>query len=127
LDLTDETHGNAVGIGLADLTTRRLVEKINYQETFVNVLTSGQVEAGKIPVFLSSDREAILSALRICGPIKGSEVKIVRIKNTGCLEEFWISEYLASIAKKDLSFKNKIEVYGKPKEMQFDVLGNLAR
>jgi len=127
LDLTEETHGNAIGIGLADITTKRLVDKIDYQATFVNALTAGHVEGSKTPVFLPNDREAIIMALRTCGPINPREAKVVRIRNTLNLDRLWISESLLKNLESDPELKKKIEVVGKLKEMQFDILGNLAR
>ena len=127
LDLTEGTHGNAIGIGLADVTTQRLVEKIDYRSTFVNALTAGHIEGAKTPIFLPNDREAILTALRTCGPIDPKEARVVRIRNTLDLERFWISEGLLKLVESDPNLKKKIKVLGKPREMQFDVLGNLAR
>ena len=127
LDLTEETQGNAIGIGLADITTKRLVDKIDYQATFVNALTAGHVEGSKTPVFLPNDREAITIALRTCGPIDPREAKVVRIRNTLNLERMWISEGLLKTLESDPELKEKIEVLGEPREMQFDILGNLAR
>jgi hypothetical protein len=127
LDLTEGTHGNAIGIGLADVTTKRLVEKIDYQTTFVNALTAGHVEGAKTPVFLPNDREAITIALRTCGPIDPNEAKVVRIRNTLDIERFWISESLLKVLESDSDLKKRIKVLGEPREMQFDVLGNLAR
>ncbi|UCH37328.1 MAG: DUF2088 domain-containing protein, partial [Candidatus Bathyarchaeota archaeon] len=59
LGLSDETHGNAIGIGLADLTTRRVISNIDYDSTFVNCLTTGFTDQAKIPIFLPNDRDAI--------------------------------------------------------------------
>lgn len=127
LDLTGETHGNAIGIGLADLTTKRAVEKIDYDSTFVNSLTTGWPEVGRIPIFLPNDRDAIATAISTCGPINPSEAKIVRIKNTLKLDHMWISMSLLESIEPNEELKKRLEVVGKPKEMQFDVLGNLAR
>jgi len=127
LDLTEETHGNAVGIGLADFTTKRAVSKIDYEATFVNSLTDGSPEPAKIPVFLPNDRDSIATALQTCGPIDPKKAKVVRIRNTLKLEKFWISEALAEMVKRDKELSEKIEFVGEPREMQFDVLGTLAR
>ena len=127
LDLTEGTHGNAIGIGLADVTTKRLVDKIDYQTTFVNALTAGHVEGAKTPVFLPNDREAITIALRTCGPIDPRKAKVVRIRNTLNLDRLWISESLLKTIESDPELKKRIKVIGEPKEMQFDILGNLAR
>ncbi|MEM2673977.1 MAG: lactate racemase domain-containing protein [Candidatus Bathyarchaeia archaeon] len=127
LDLSEESHGNAVGIGLADITTKRLVSKINFDATFMNCLTSTWPETAKIPPFLPNDRDAILMAIRCCGPIDPFKAKIVRIKNTLELEYMWISESLYEFIKSDRDLLGRIEILGEPEEMQFDILGNLAR
>jgi len=127
LDLSEKTHGNAIGLGLADLTTERAIEKIDYHSTFVNCLTSGWPEGCKIPVFLPSDRDAIATALRTCGPIDPNEAKVVRIKNTLELERFWVSLSLVEVIKSDRELSERIEIVGKPREMMFDVLGTLIR
>jgi hypothetical protein len=126
LDLSEETHGNAIGIGLADLTTVRAVSKIDYNKTYVNCLTQGSCETGKIPPSMPNDRDAIATAIRISGPIESTQAKIVRIKNTQELERIWISETLSEQITKTNSLPN-IELIGDLQEMQFDVLGTLAR
>jgi len=127
LDLTEETHGNAIGIGLADLTTQRLVSKIDYPSMFVNALTGGHPIVAKTPVFLPSDRDAIATAFHTCGPIDPRTARVVRIKNTQQLERLWISESLYEMVKSDPELQKRLEIVGELKEMQFDVLGALAR
>ena len=127
LDLSEGTHGNAIGIGLVDITTKRVMSKIDYDATFVNSLTEGSTETGKIPIFLPNDHDAIATALRTCGPIEPRNAKIVRIKNTLELQKFWISESLAEIVKSNKKLLERIEFLSEPRKMQFDVLGTLAR
>ncbi len=127
LDLAPESHGNAIGIGLADLTTRRLVDKIDHEQTFVNCLTQGTCHTGKTPMWLPSDRAAIETALRMCGPLNGRPTRVVRIKNTLDLERIWVSEGLAEEFQKASVEPPALEWVGEPREMQFDVLGTLAR
>lgn len=127
LDLSEKTHGNAIGIGLADVTTKRVVSKIDYDATYVNCLTAGHIETGKTPPFLPNDRDAIATALRTCGPIDPERAKVVRIKNTLELERFWVSESLAEMVHSDPELSRRVEVLSQPREMQFDVLGTLAR
>jgi len=127
LDLSEETHGNAIGMGLADFITRRFFEKIDYDSTYVNCLTQGSSETGKTPIWLPSDRDAIETALRICGPIDIPKAKVVRIKNTMELERLWVSESLAKEIKKKPELSRKVKLLGGPREMQFDVLGTLVR
>jgi hypothetical protein len=127
LDLTEETHGNAIGIGLADITTQRLVSKIDYPATFVNSLTGGHPVVGKTPIFLPTDRYAITIALHTSGATDSQKAKVVRVKDTLHLEKLWISETLCEEVKADPKLHKKLEIVGEPREMQFDVLGSLAR
>ena len=91
LGLTPETHGNANGIGLADLTTRRLVDAIDYKATYANVLTTRLWSAGRLPVILETDREAVEVAVGDAAP---DQIRLVRIQDTLHLEELEISEVL---------------------------------
>ncbi len=127
LDLTEETHGNAIGIGLADVTTRRAFEKIDYHQTYVNCLTQGSGETGKIPPFLANDRDAIATAIRISGPIRPEDARVVRIKNTQELETLYISEALVDELRASPGLRKRLVLVDEPREMQFDVMGYLAR
>ncbi len=117
LDLSSESEGNAMGVGLADLTTRRLAEKIDYTKTYANALTAGFWTGAKIPIVLESDKEAIDTGIRW---FKEKEATIVRIRNTRELEELAISESLL----RNVGGK-RIETEGKPQTLSFDSLGNL--
>jgi len=127
LDLTEETHGNAIGIGLADVTTRRAFEKIDYHQTYVNCLTQGSGETGKIPPFLANDRDAIATAIRISGPIRPEAARVIRIKNTQELETIYISEALVDELRASPVLQKRLVLMEEPREMQFDVMGYLAR
>ncbi len=127
LDLTEETHGNAIGIGLADVTTRRAFEKIDYHQTYVNCLTQGSGETGKIPPFLANDHDAIATAIRISGPIDPRGAKVIRIKNTQEIETLYISEALVKELQNNPELQERLKVVEELKEMQFDVMGYLAR
>ena len=127
LDLTEETHGNAIGLGLADFTTRRLVEKIDYDSTYVNCLTQGSSDTGKVPPFLPNDRDAVATALRTCGPIDPARARVVWIKNTQELETFWISESLMEEVEVDEGLASRVEALSEEREMKFDVIGTLVR
>ncbi len=117
LGLTPETHGNANGIGLADLTTRRLVDSIDYKATYTNVLTTRLWSAGRLPVILETDREAIETAV---GETPPDRVRLVRIKNTLHLEELEISEALVPEAR-----AKGLRVVRQPRALSFDVTGRL--
>jgi hypothetical protein len=90
-DLTEESNGNAVGIGLADLVTKRLVDKIDYKPMYLNAITSTNVEAARIPPSFDTDREAIEVAFSTSGTEPESS-RLVWIKNTLKLDEFIASE-----------------------------------
>ena len=92
LDLTDVTHGNACGIGLADFITRKAFKKIDYISTYANVIASANPEAGRIPIIMDNDMEAIVAAIRCCNKIDSSHPRIVRIKDTLHLASIQVSE-----------------------------------
>ncbi|MEN6315121.1 MAG: DUF362 domain-containing protein [Clostridiaceae bacterium] len=91
LDLTPETKGNAYGIGLADFTTKALVEKIDYKATYTNAITSTFTERVKIPVIAENEQEAFEMAVKACGIKDLDTIRAIRIKNTLELEEIWVS------------------------------------
>ena len=92
LDLTDNSHGNAVGIGLADVITKKLFEKIKFSSTYKNAVTSNFLERAKIPFIAGNDKEAVEIALRSCGYLKKGEERIIRIKDTLHLDVMYISK-----------------------------------
>lgn len=95
LDLTPESHGNALGVGLADVITSRLAEKINYEITYANVITSGFLERGFVPITQPNDQAAIELALKTSGrKLSAADAKVIQIKNTLELTEMFISEPL---------------------------------
>jgi hypothetical protein len=120
-DLTPESEGNAVGIGMADVTTRRLVEKINYQAMYMNAITSGVPEGAKIPMIFDTDREAIQVALGMIGLTPPEQARVVRIKTTLHLTEMDVSEALIQEVKAN----GRLSVVAEPAPLAFDVQGNL--
>ena len=121
-DLTPETHGNAIGIGFADLTTSRLVEQMDKQVTYVNALTSLTPNGAKIPIHFATDREALELGLNSLGLPDISQARVVRIQDTLSLEKMELSEsYLA-----ELTGRKDIEIKRGPADMRFDHAGNLA-
>jgi len=105
-DLTEKTHGNAIGIGLADFTTRKLFERIDFNATYQNAVTSTFVLRGKIPIIAEDSRTAIEWALRTCGPIEIENAKIIRIKDTLSLSEMYVSRSILD------EIKHRVEVIG---------------
>ncbi len=121
-DLTEASNGNAIGIGLADLTTKRLVDKIDYQAMYANCITAISLEKASIPMHFETDQEAIRVALGSMGFTPIDQTRIVRIKNTLHLDEIEISEgYL-----QELQGRSDLELQEGPYEMRFNDLGNLV-
>ncbi|MEO5741600.1 MAG: DUF2088 domain-containing protein, partial [Vicinamibacterales bacterium] len=120
-DLTAQTHGNAIGVGLADVITRRLFSKIDYEATYGNVITSSFLERGKIPVVAETDRSAFDVALRSCGHLPEGRERIVRILDTLHLEEVYVSQEILG----EISNQERIEVIG-PGIDVFDDAGQLT-
>ena len=120
-DLTDNSNGNANGIGLADLTTKRLVDKIDYQATYMNCITAISLEKGAIPVYFETDREAIAVALATIGLIPSEESKIVHIRNTVLVDEVEVSETY----KDELRRSSDLVILEGPYAITFDQNGNI--
>lgn len=119
--LTEKTHGNATGIGLADFTTTRLVRSMDYRATVINCLTAGYPVGANLPVHFESDREVLDAALAIIGTRRPEEARILHIRNTLCLEEVEISEPVLSVPERATEF---IPVGGSY-SVAFDAQGNV--
>lgn len=122
LDLTDETHGNAQGVGLAEVTTRRLFNKMKMEMTYPTGVTNTFLHLMKIPMVMDNDREALQLAL-CCIPEAEDPAnpKVIRIPNTAHIGEIEISEALLPQARENPD----IEILTDPYELTFDENGNL--
>ena len=120
-DLTEETHGNAIGIGIADFTTSRLVAGIDQRITAINVLTAMTPQGAKVPIHYETDREVLLSALDSLALPDARAARIVRIADTLSLAELIVSEALAVEAQRH----PQLSILGDAEEMTFDAAGNL--
>lgn len=120
-DLTASSNGNAIGIGLADVTTKGLVEKIDLQATYMNCITAISLEKGSIPMYFETDQEAIRVALGSTGLTPPERTRIVRIKNTLQLDEVEVSE----VYSEELEKKTDLKILKGPYPMVFDSRGNL--
>lgn len=113
LDLPEKSHGNANGMGLADVVTRRFFEKINFQATYENVLTTGFLERGKLPVVAETEAQALEFALKACGINDPNQARIIRIKNTLVLDELWASLKVIE----DLQGQKQVEILAEKMEI----------
>ena len=119
LDLTPQSHGNALSIGMADLTTRRVIDKIDLKATYTNALTSGLLSGARLPMALENDRAVLAAALsQVPQP---DRVRMVRIVNTLSLETFWATEAVLS----ELREQAGIVVDDTPLALEFDDEGRL--
>lgn len=121
-DLTDKSHGNFGGLGSADVTTQRLYRKIDFEQTYPNGITAAEPLAVRLPAVMPSDRTAMQFALRTatdCDWEKGP--RIVWLKNTLSLSEFYISEALIP----DAEALDNVTVVSEPMEVIFDEEGNV--
>jgi len=121
-DLTEASHGNAQGVGLADFTTKKLVDKIDYRKMYTNALTALRTDSPKIPVFLENDREVLNTISDMVGAEEVSALRIVWIKNTLELEKILVSEYFFDQIKS----RNNLSFVGDAESLQFDEDGFLA-
>jgi hypothetical protein len=119
--LTVESDGNSLGIGMADLTTRKLVDRMNRTITNVNVITTGALVLAKVPMYFDSDRQAIEVALGMIGLTEPHMAKIIHIKNTLHLTEMNLSEPLLVEARKN----PHLSIVSDPCPMEFDIDGDL--
>ena len=94
LSLSPHTHGNATGVGLADVITRTLFDAIDLQATYTNVITSTYLDGAAIPIVMETEREAIQLAVRAVPRVKPEDVRLVRIKDTLSLGEIVVSHAL---------------------------------
>lgn len=121
LDLTEETHGNASGVGLADVTTRRLFDKMDFEMTYPNSITNTVTGVVKIPMVLYNDKQAIQMAVKSCNFIDRAYPRVVRVTNTMEMKHIWISEGMLEEAKQN----PQIRIIGELEGFPFDQEGNL--
>jgi hypothetical protein len=119
LDLTERSHGNALGIGAADYITRKLADKIDFKKTYANAITSTVVV--RMAMVLDDDRDAILTAIKTCNARDLARARVVRIKDTLHLGEIFVSESMLP----EVRANPDIELLSPPSELAFDAGGNL--
>ncbi len=122
LSLTEATHGNGVGIGMADITTRQLVQKLDFSAMYTNAATAGTLATAKIPMVMGNDREAIVFSLKTAPIHDISKAKIVWIRNTLDLDNIYVSEALKPVVE---DLEKAETVIGTDQEFCFDSEGRL--
>jgi len=121
LDLSPKSAGAAYGIGLADITTKRVVDKMDFQAMRENAMASALVERARTPLWFESDQDAIEAAVKTCWQPQLSKMRLCRIKSTLELEEMWITRNLIPQSKVPL------RIISRQARLRFDRKGNLER
>jgi hypothetical protein len=120
-DLTDETEGNAVGIGMADVVHRRAVARMDRVKTYMNCVTAKTPEGARIAMTAESDRQGLDLAIACCLRVDPATARIARIADTKHLEWFYASEALLA----ELRERPDCSIEGDPIPMAFDLEGDL--
>lgn len=110
-----------MGIGMADVTTQRLFDKLDRDVTYPNCLTSGVTVSAKIPMWFDSDKLALQAAVQTLTGADREHLRMVRILDTLHLGQIWISEALLPEAEADPN----VEILSAPVPLPFDEKGNL--
>ena len=121
LDLTEETGGNANGVGVADVVTECLASKMDRPATYLNALTSTTPQPVKLPMVMPTDRLAIAAALEMCAGVSPRDARLVRVKNTLKLRRMHVSEALLPEVEED----ERLRVVEEPGPMRFEEDGSL--
>jgi hypothetical protein len=123
MDLTDASHGNASGVGLADYIPQRLADKIDRKVVSTNCIAAMTPEKGRIPITLSTDREAVHAALQTIGTVEPARARVVHIRNTLELGTIAVSDALLAEAAK----LPQLEIIGESAPLAFHADGTLVR
>ena len=120
-DLTEVTHGNASGIGTAEYTHRRVVEKMDRELTYINCMTGNSPAGAAIPLYYDTDSRCIEAELTTVGLVEPENARVIRIRNTLDLAEVLVSEaYLSEMEKRE-----ELSVAEPASDMEFDANGDL--
>jgi len=121
LDITEQSHGNGIGLGLADFSVTRAYDKFDFEMVYPNIITNSLPFSGKMPVILANDLLAVRAAIQSCIRINFDNPAVVRVKNTLCMEYMYISAALLERARAH----SAIDVLGGPAAFTFDGGGNI--
>jgi len=121
-DLTEESHGNAQGIGLADFTTKKLVDKIDYNKMYTNALTAFRTDSPKIPIFFQNDKEVMNTIFDLASVEDPSTFRMIWIKNTLELRKIIVSEYFFD----QIESRDNLSFIGDEEQIKFDIDGFLV-
>jgi len=121
LDLTEESQGNAVGIGIADMITEKLYKKIDFKSTNTNAITSTFLDRARIPAVFPTEQKAIETGLDTIWNLPGIPPRIIIIKNTLKLDEMSVSKAIWE----EIKDRESISATGEWESIKFDPSGQL--
>ncbi|MBQ3424982.1 MAG: DUF2088 domain-containing protein [Clostridia bacterium] len=121
LDLSPETHGNAIGLGYASATTKRVFDQLDFASMYPNAITCTVLGGVRIPIVMESDRECIQCCIQTCNEIDKSRPRVVRIPNSLHIEHIMLSESYYEEARNNPG----LVIESEPEYLPFDEDGNL--
>jgi hypothetical protein len=123
LDISEASHGNAIGVGLADFIPFRILEKADLRTTYINAMTAGLggPQRAQVPMVMPTDQSAVAAAILTCGRADLDRVSLIRMRNTLDLEHLLVSESL----RDQVLAEPRLEITGDPLPMRFDGDGQL--
>lgn len=121
-ELSAESHGNATGMGRADVATRKFLSQLSFDATYPNAVTDHDSSTYKIPLIVDNEREAMQTAMAICLNIDYENPRIIILKNSLEIEDILISEALVPEAK----LLENLTMMSQPFDLEFDDEGNLC-
>lgn len=120
--LSEESHGNATGMGRADVGTRAFFEQISFNDTYPNAITDHDSSTYKIPLIMDNEKECLQACMAICLHMDADAPKIIILKNSLEIESMLISEALIPEARE----RAELSIEGEPFELEFDADGKLV-
>lgn len=123
LNLSPESHGNALGCGLASAITKKIFDELDIEKMYPNCITSTVINSARIPCVLAADKEAIQLCIRTCNGIDQKNVKLVRIPNSLHIGRIMLSEaYYEDVSAGRYPGVKALDA---PEELLFDASGEL--
>lgn len=119
LNVSDHSEGNANGIGLADFIPRHMYNQIDFENTYVNTLTSTEPNSSRVPMVLESDRAVFQACVKLCGQTRNEDIRMVIIPDTKHLDNIYMSEAAIKAAVCPIKVESSFE------DIPFDEEGNL--
>ena len=119
LNVTEKSHGNANGMGLADFMPYHMYEAVDFNASYMNTMTSTEPNSTRVPMVLANDKEVFQAGIKLCGQVNNDDIRLVIIRSTKYLDEVYMSEAAVKAAVMP------VEVLSEYQEVPFDEENNL--